>query len=888
MTATMTAEIAITSGYYIPDYIETGYFAEGTTHEASASLDIAATISADGAILAENSIVLNVQATTTTDNERIRETNIAISGAMTASVSAVVNLVGDIGLISSISMTTDADRTRDNDIALSNIVNLSLQAAITADAASTLSTATTLTTTAAVTRAIDSSLAAVATISALPSADANGEAYVNSAFTLSADAEKFRFVELEATQLPMYVDCVATAIEYIQRESPRPLVPTYESTFLINGTYSTAVKKFGTYAAIFGSSNQHRYEYTTDADIAFIDNNNEWVCEFFYWYNAVGTRFDAVFVLDDENNTNINDSVFRISSSNTYDMFVVADEDDGTSRSILTNSNNNYFSADQTWHHLLILWSPTNGFKVYRDGSQIGSLAAFNLRTVTDPRISIGSWDPESPDTETMIFDELRILKGPNAISNSGYTFSNSSQTVPTSAFTGTSDTQLLLHFENNSNDDDTNYVKPAIDWYGDADITTAFTVSADVGLIADITSLEAGTFSVSVDANVIKDISAALTTQATTSATTGFLKDFVPDLDAVATQISVINKIGNTLVDVPMSTTISVEAVKTTDVDSAMSTSATTSITTDDSLTRDVDSAFTTNVTFIVDADEVVQLASALDSAFSLSADVNEITQLASALDSAFTQTTNGIINVEAEADIATSVTLVADNVRVRYADATFNAFAATLTSGSKIGDYLIDIPMSASLTVDANVKTGNVIGIDSAATISADLDRYRLSSANLDSAFIQVTDGIISVDAASAIDATTTTSVDAVKTVDVEIAITGAMSFATTAKANRAGEIDVEMSATLAADAVVTRGSVIELNTVATVTAQQTTIRESSADFAISATVEFDGKIITLLEELEYVIPSETREFAIRSETREYAIEQETREYTVQEIQC
>lgn len=847
VTATMTAEIAVTSGYYIPDYIETGYFAEGTTHEASASLDTSITIDAVASATKPFAVALDVVATSSTTNSRIRETLVDISGAMTANIQVFASLSGDIDLYVQFAAATQAERSRDTDVTLSNLVNLSLQAAITRTVNSDLTAQIATSVTAATTRTFDSSIAAVFATSADVIISVDSEAELASTATLSAQAERVRYI-LASADLNSLFTQTANAISYVPNDySPRPINWVTEDLT----TFDSNVKKYGTHSLRFNSTTSLPAFIQSDnpTDYFNIDADEDFALEFWWRY--------------DFGDLTVNSTIFIYNPSFYIENFY---NSGFQQNSLILNFYGNTIETSRlnadTFYHISVL--RLNG-TVYFRLNQVSAGSISDSRAINDDNDYIEFRATANP-VKSFYIDEFALRVGEATVN--GYTQAPVN-TDPTT-------TLMLTHFDNNFEDDLSGFV---LDF--NAALSSNFTQTASGGLIADITVLEAGSFNLNVDVERITQGTITLVTSALYSAEGGYLLDLAADIDAFATTINVINKIGNTLVDIPMTVSLSadvneivqlssnleftataaaqgvLEAVASSDLSSAFTQSVAAQ------RFRDVDSAFITNATIVADGDEIIQLSSNLGSAF--------------------TQTSNGIINVESSADLSSNVALTADNVRVRYFDAEFDAFAANLTSGSKIGDYLVDISMNTTLAIDANVKTGIAIAFDASTQISADLDRYRTTSTNLDSVFTQQSAGIISVDGASSLDTSTTVQAQPVKIVDAEITISGVLGFDTTAKVNRAGEIDLDTAATLAVDAVVIRGSVIDLNSFVNLQAQQTTIRQGNASIDAAFSAEVAGRIITLLQELEYTIPSETREFSVLKETREYTIEQEAREYTV-----
>lgn len=521
-------EIYIGNFYIEPDYIEANYYADspggvfslacdltqavGEVKEFEAALSTTATVNATVGVIKQASIAITSAFTPTMTVNAIRFVDCLMANTFSLSADTEVITSNESLLEFFAALNAQNDRKRAYDTALSASFDAAIETARTRDA--------------------ESSLAVSASIACDATRTRDTSSTLNASFSITLN-----FIYEFAATLSSSCSLSAQAITYTLRPKLRPLVPTYD-----NLTYTNSVKKFGTYSAGVGQSTQKRLEYTTNAEIAVLDNSEEWFLEFFY-FQSNGNRQDSMFVIDEVGNTNSNNALFTISSANTNDLFIFADAVDGTTN-LIVGSDNNYVLPDATWHHLLILWSPVNGFKVYRDGAQIGAVAAFDLRVLSNPRISIGSWDPETADTEIQYFDELRIAKGPTVLDDYGYTFSNSTQTVPTSAFTNDVYTALLLHFENNSTDDATGYTSPPVAWYGLADLSSSATASAtgdvSIGVIADLTTA----VSLASTANYTAEGSAQLDSNSTLAVEADQFGQLAADLSAAFQQTAVTGKV--------------------------------------------------------------------------------------------------------------------------------------------------------------------------------------------------------------------------------------------------------------------------------------------------------------------------------------------------------
>lgn len=846
-----TVDIADTTGYFIPDYIQTDYIAAGAI-EAQATLSSAASITANGGKLQDADATKSAQFTVSVDVGVIKEGNASFTSAFTPTLTVSVTRTVDASLDASISILMTASPIRQGEVTLNNIVNLSLQGARTRDTSA----------------AFSSAFSQLAVVGSLQDATAT----LSTQFTQTNNAGLLQ--DITETYSSAFTQS-ANAISYTPRTPIRPLSPTFD-----NLIYSSGVKKYGSYSAQTGTTNQYRLEYTTDAEIAFIDNSSQWFVEF--WYNLPsGNRQDSFFVLDDSSSTDINDAVLNILSGNSNDLFIFADDSTGTNK-LLVGGENNYVAADNTWHHLLVIWDPSSGMKVYRDGSQVGSLSSFTIKTITNPRISIGSWDPESPDTESFFIDELRIVKGSTVLSDYGYTFSNTSQTVPTTAFTDDTDTSLLLHFENNSDDDAQNYVNPPETFTGDASINSAFSLSADVGATVDATVLQVSAASLSVDVNYIADHSATLNSQASISTLPGFVKDFSADFNAFNTQVSVVNKIGNTLVSIDSAFTLTADVNEIVQLESNLSTAFTQSA---DINAIFVDSAnFNSAFTIETTSSGLIGGEASFNSAFAQTATVERIQPGAASLSGAFSQSAVGFIIVDGSASLVSQFTKSTDAQRFRETDIEFDSIATTINVINKIGQGLIGLDVNFNLSTDPVLIAGGGVLLEGVATQTVDIGKIVDPGADLDAAFTQSANGRLSTDAASAMSSAFTFTIDADITTEIETQFDAVNSLVvTTVDVFRGFEADFDSAVSTIIDGIRVRTDSASINSAFAQTTNAGKQVDAIIDLGALFTPSIDYRVLHI-DQYVYTVPRETRSYTIVRESRSYNIVSENRTYTIQ----
>lgn len=852
-----TVDIADDTGYFIPDYIADGYIV-GVV-EASASLSSSASVSAQGGFLqsadstqnaafAQSSSAdrtrnvdstLDSAFTQSSDIGKIHSTAVAdLSGALSATLTAIAFKNHTAILDVSFTQTADVNLTADIDETLQNLINLSLQGDKFAG--------------------FESALSSAATQTATVNATVDSQSNLNTEFTLTADVTKIK----EATaDLSALASQLTAAIEFIPRQGPRPLVATFS-----NLTYSTGSKKFGSYSAFTGTTNKRRVEFTDDAEIAFPDNTDEWVLEF--WHRFVqGTRSSIVVVgFDADDNTDINNFNLQLLQSG-QDLVIFGDDSSGTGQFIggspVGDPLVDTFDDDGVWHHSLLLWDPSSGWKYYLDGTQLSYKASYTLKSIpSNPRLSIGEWSPNTnTDSDTLQIDELRIIKGSSAISDAGYTFSSTSQTVPTSAFTGTADTQLLMHFENNANDDDTNYVNPPLTFIGAATLSSEFTQTAT--------------------ANVDFTASAALNTEFTQTVDVGVIKA-AAGLVASLGEINIeANRIRATDADLASNTTISCVAERIRSTTYSASANFSTNI--DVGRIRLL-GPYTLNgvLDTSIEITKIPFFDVTLSSEFAQTATATRIKSLSADLDTNITVDVQGNARRGITESLDAEFTQTATNVRVRFADTDFDSIATQLTAAGRIGDFFVNADVRFTQTATASVIPKFEETVTSEFGLTADVGRIRPGASAVDSAFDQTADVGKRVDVGSTQDSSATITIDAVKVIIANSSLN--VAFTQTATAERTRSSDAQLSNEFAqtATANITADAVSAFSTEFVQVAD--VIKSVDATATLNALGNFTLTARSIrLDDIVYVIPVETRTFEILPSSRSYTIPQETRTLTV-----
>lgn len=876
----------IEEGYITDDY----FLGEGAVLEANANLSSAVTISVDATRIQEGAADLDVVAAQTSTIGKLQSGEAHFTGAFVPVISAVVKINSTAILNTFTSISATVSPIRDNDAALNNIVNLSLQGAKFAGFESTQAAAFTQTSAPSRTRDYGADLVSSASISVNPTTSTDVTASLDSAFQQTADAQVVRFIEAEASLASEFAQ-TASAIEYQAKTlpfgRPNPFVG-----YMYNGltntwtqdnnvyNYQTSQKTNGSYGIEFDESQSSSvYEYpalASQSSTINIGANEDFLLHTYVAKNdtstdtqnrcliSFGNGFNTISEISDRPNHAdldgiVNIGLERISSSVSY-LYGRVRKNDGSYIELTTT---NQFTSGrigirrsgntiQLISGATVLDSATYSGALYSGGNQITLYPGEKASSVVDPAF------------------DLTVMKvGDAGPTNLFYVDDEGSDEY----------TVVYADFEQTLDDD------TALTLDGAATLNAEFTQTALIGAKFDSQALVASLGTMTVDANVVADADANITAQASISTQGGFLKDFSTDFDSIATQISVVNKIGNTLV------------------------------------------ALDNNFTFSADVNEIVQLASNLNSAFTASADVNatfvdsadfavssEVTVDASGgfiglpaqtlaftstlastgerirfieLDAQageFAQTTTANVTRDGVLDAHTAFTQAdTDYIRYRDSSADFGAlFTPSIEAVAKINSTAI-LDTRATMTVDAVVIASGGILLSSAATQTAVAVKTTDSTATFASEFAQATQGTSNITGESSVNISFTISVDAVKITELDTEFTSIASVQTATLSAIRG-VSSALNTNFAQTATVERfrQGASALNSTFAKTANAGILTDITLDLGALFTPSIDYRIIHV-DQYVYTIPSEIRLHTIERESRSFTITEETRTYSI-----
>lgn len=464
----------------------------------------------------------------------------------------------------------------------------------------------------------------------------------------------------------------------------------------------------------------------------------------------------------------------------------------------------------------------------------------------------------------------------------------------------------------------DIDIIKP-----GSAVLSSSFSSNQDGTRIRFADSTQNSQADVTAAVNIISATDATLTSQATLTADVGKILQGDIDTDSIATVLTVIAKISDFFINCDVVVSTVTDAVKTAVFDADINSQAT--LTADETtlfkafdatlntqfipsfttvvirdggaiLTDDVNVTVTTtgskitgfdavlsaSCSFEIEPNPIKDVEVAVNSEFDTTATVNRIRAFDSDISTQATLTSAPIKSVTAEGDFETAITTSIDGGRIRFADIDTDSIATQLSAVAKIGDFLLDIDAVASLEVDVNVTTGNVIVQEATSTIECEPLRIQQLEADVNSIATLTSAPIKGVVAELDFESAFDTDIEAVKTIEATATLSGSGGFLISVRAIRNNEIDLVSTFTQDTQGIRKRFADVTCNAV--VTAETTVSKLVSVGSVINTVASISSTVrVIQIDENVYVIPAESREYTIFAETKEYTIKDETREYTI-----
>lgn len=877
-TQSADVHIADDTGYFIPDYIQEGYFELPVVEMEALTLSANASVNAVATRVKSSTVELDLVATQTVVIGKLQSAEADFGALFSPSIIAVARKNSTAILHCVTDLDATASPIRDNDAALNNIVNLSLQGAKFAGFESIQSSAFTHTTAPDRLRDYGAVFASTASITAGATTSTDTTANLDSAFTQTAQGDRVRFIEAEAVLSSAFTQS-ASAIEYQLKTKnfDRPL--NFTSSNEIQYTFDEAYGTKSLTLQTTGSS----YASTDETTSLAVPADEEWVVEFWIKLRTTPTITQKPVVVsygnvaeDDFDNLVASepDMGWAVGFDENRRIYAVVYDSSGTKQIIAPQSDDDQI-ANLTWTHVVLrrrfLGGTTYVYETLIDENFVSSRTVNNgVQTPTSGNRTlnlINNYSNAAGNDDVQI-DELHIQRGTR--DHNGY----DQQPV------GNYNTTVgLWHFEDTLNDD------TGVTLDAEATLNAEFTQTALVGAKFDSTTLVVSAGTITIDANLVASGDAVLSAQSSISTQGGFLKDASTLFESIATQLTVINKIGNTLV------------------------------------------ALDNNFSLSADVNEIAQLASDLASAFTQQSDVNLIAKGEAAFDAQADITADvsgGFIGLT-PMTLSAEFTQSTDNVRVRFADldAQAGAFTQSVTA-QKITDITsspqgvftqtaeakrirdveadfgalftpnIDVVVRvnstailhsvASLSVDANVTTGVVIDLNSVATQTTDPVVIADAVADFDSAFfILLANGTVNVTGEANLNSITTATIEPVKITELETEFTGIATVQTVEPSVIRGfdsQLNTNFDTTV--DVERFRQGVSSLQSTFTQNVNAGKLVDVVIDLGALFTPSIDYRIIHV-DQYVYTIPAETRSFQIERESRSFTIHEETRTYSI-----
>lgn len=219
-------------------------------------------------------------------------------------------------------------------------------------------------------------------------------------------------------------------------------------------TFTSGTKQFGTYSASFDGTN----DIITGGIISDFAFTTDYTVE--CWINTADVTAEQISYHDFGTARGWS---FGLRSSQR----LLAQHGDNSTISVLVASTGGY--TENTWQHIAMCYDASaNDLALFANGSRVGLNTNFNtISAPTGPNLPLGDGNDglrigfgygnssnlyqDSVGGTTYYagyMDELRISTVDR------YGVNNTTYTVPTAAFTNDADTVLLMHFENNVDDD--------------------------------------------------------------------------------------------------------------------------------------------------------------------------------------------------------------------------------------------------------------------------------------------------------------------------------------------------------------------------------------------------------------------------------------------------
>ncbi len=608
---------------------------------------------------------LDSTATMSTTAGKISQLDANISGAFVATMNVIATMSGDVLMQAAVSMSCDADKIADIGGLLEYFADLNAAAAATIGATATVNT--------------------------------------NISMNISPD------VILQGAS-----EVVSTTLLQVFEPGVRPFVPF--DTNLI-GAFGSVQAAFGNNSSQTLDNNLYYIEYQESALVP--NNTDEWVFETFVHFGSFGgggnNSNEIITVGPSTASSNSHTIKLQQLRHNSQDVLLLTYYDSNDAGGVTYGTTD----LDLGENHISVAYKPGTGIKIWLNGAlEINESFTGDLRSITDPSVWFGFGGLETGNNSHFFYlDETRILQSSTAITDAGLTFANSSQTVPTQAYTNNPSTQLLLHYEGNYLDDDSG-VKEYV-----ATINSAASLTSDAARIVAASSNINSVSGLSSAVTRVRSADSTLASSTTATATGDRIKSGVATLaSAFAVSSSGSRTRGmasnlsssadlNSVVGIIHQGQVSVNAFVTTLTaagrvgDYFVNADINSTFTTDAVVVRGGSSSINSEFDTTANANIFLGIGATINSAASLSSSLSTILGHTATINSAASLTSDAgkIHSGGADVDIAATLSCAGSRLTVEVAN--YGAQFDINVSGNTISDGAATTNTTASINANGGV---------------------------------------------------------------------------------------------------------------------------------------------------------------------------------------
>ena len=863
VTVSADGVIADTSGYYIFDYIEEGYYSTGTVVEVSCSMES--------------------QVTQETVALRIFSGIISITDAFvaTVAVSAIVNSFAVLDAVFDLESTVN--KTVDPGGLLEFFADLNTAAA----------------------KIVDPELAFDAEFSV------NGNSgigdigfnviYDNAAnltvdAAISCDADVYRFIEV-ASNISAAASITADAIEYQVRPNPYTRPNNWVDVGTLDAIITNEVSGYNLVtpgAVIVGDTVVgNRRLQNQNVNLAFqtaTSSAGDFFVSFLYAANFRETTDPssiplAVYGINGDASWTISENRYTTSGETYRTLVATLKKSDGSTVTLggaTTETAERIPNTGQGYWIQVRLFADGDGNNTgfswrWMDGSTLKTsrqlqTTKFNFYTPATANQTL-----QLAPSESYLYDDFVVYQGTRDVKFRGTYGFQTGGYVP--YYNDETLSVIYTPFDTNLNDITKLTVDPILQFNS--------------------------AFAQTVSALALKEASAELNVVVEQSTAATKIQEASADFDAVASQLTAAGKVGDFFVNADIIANLAIDPDLFKEY------------------TAELESATTQTASAVKTVDIELNLSSVFNSEIEtdgfkrISADLTAV----STIDATATRYQPGAADLNVVADILVNVVTVTDTdaalsseftqtdvdfVRYRDTDAALEVAGSQLSVVVKTADFFVNADIVATLEIIGVIKAGVVVeGLDNTVTMTTVVERIRDDSAAFESVSSAEASGVFVTDTDADLAVAATINIDAQRFVGVEtdfeaiatqLTAIGKIApytagldseFAISVNAVKTTDTDADIQSAASAEITATRIKTLAaaISSETTASAELTKITGFAADLNTTATVTAEVIVkVFNLEQYIYTIPAETRTYTIQRETRSHSVTEETRTYTIE----